>query len=119
VAHLEFVDDAKADLMALEGSARKKILAKLVQLEAAPEMGVPLGSRAKGNLTTFRKLVVGKNTYRILYKLGPNGGVVVVWVISGRADGECYDIALGRLAVYGDEPPMADLADVLRALKRG
>lgn len=118
MAYLQFLDDALEDLAGLDGSARKKVLAKLVQLEAQPEMGAPLGSRAKSNLTTFRKLVVGKNTYRILYKLGPDGELIVVWVISGRADSECYDIAAQRLADYGDRPPLADLAEVLRALRR-
>ncbi len=118
MAHLEFLDDALHDLTGLDGRARKKVLARLVQLEAQPEMGAPLGSRAASNLTTFRKVVVGRNTYRILYKLGPDGELIVIWVIAGRADNECYNIAAQRLADYGDSPPLAELAEVLRALRR-
>lgn len=119
MAHVKFVTEAAAELRALEGSARKKVLAKLVQLESRPEMGHPLGARAAGNLTSFRKAVVGKNTYRIVYRLGPDDELLVVWVVSGRSDGECYKVAAQRLAQYGDHPQVADLTEVLRSLQRG
>lgn len=119
MAEVTYLDDAIQDILALEGSARAKVVAKIRQLAASPEMGHPLGSRATGNLTTFRKVVVGKNTHRILYRLDPDGALVVIWVVSARADNECYDQALARLDQYGDTPPMADFADVLRALKGG
>ncbi|MGH3684006.1 MAG: type II toxin-antitoxin system RelE family toxin [Pseudonocardiaceae bacterium] len=47
-----------------------------------------MGSKLSGNLTTFRKLVVGDRGYRIVYRVDPDGSVVVVWVIGRRSDDE-------------------------------
>lgn len=52
--------EAKEDLRDLDGSARKIVAKALKKLEEEPEKrGAPLGSTARGDLSTFRKLVVG------------------------------------------------------------
>jgi mRNA interferase RelE/StbE len=101
VARVLLTDEAKEDLGDLDGAMRKRVAAKLLELEDHPEQrGGPLGSRRTGNLTGFRKLTVGDREIRIVYRLEANGDVVVTWVIAGRADSECYDLALARLETY-------------------
>ncbi|MEU8631618.1 type II toxin-antitoxin system mRNA interferase toxin, RelE/StbE family [Amycolatopsis sp. NPDC048633] len=113
MARVYLTDDAKEDLRDLDGSARKIVLKALVKLEEEPEQrGQPLGSRADGNLTTFRKLVIGDRDYRAVYRVEEDGTVVVVWVIKERADGECYELAVNRLRLHGDRQ-MAELAQSL------
>lgn len=116
MARVTFIDEAIADLNALEGSVLRAVFAKLAQLEIDPERGEPLGSAPSGNLTSFRKVVVGNRTHRIVYRIEPNGDVCVVWVIAGRADGECYDIAVRRLAALGEHPVANALVDALQML---
>jgi len=120
VARVELTDDAKEDLKDLDGSARKIVLKALAKLQDKPEQrGEPLGSRAQGNLTTFRKLVIGDRAYRAIYRIEANGTVVVVWVFKERVDNECYELAVTRLRLHGDRE-LADLAsNLLDATWRG
>jgi mRNA interferase RelE/StbE len=103
MAKVQLTSDAREDLRDLDGSARKAVLKAIKKLEDEPEKrGEPLGSRQSGNLTTFRKLVVGDRDYRVVYRVEPGGAVVVVWVVGRRADSECYEMALSRLRLHGD-----------------
>lgn len=112
MADIEFTDDAIGDLEGLDGSALRLVLGKLRILQINPEAGQPLGKK----LTGFRKLVVGDRTYRVVYRITPDGNCSVVWVIAGRVDSEAYDICLQRLADHPD-PRTADLERALAALK--
>jgi mRNA interferase RelE/StbE len=104
VATVQLTSDAREDLRDLDGSSRKRVLKALKKLETEPEKrGVPLGSRALGNLTTFRKLVVGDREIRVIYRIGPDGNVVVVWVIAERADDACYELAVSRLRSHPNQ----------------
>lgn len=108
MAVVRMTSAAKEDVRDLDGSARKLVLKAMKKLEDNPEQrGQPLGSKATGNLTTFRKMVVGDRDYRIVYRIEANGEVVVVWVVGGRADQECYDLAVSRLKLYRDDQEMA------------
>ncbi|THJ68436.1 type II toxin-antitoxin system RelE/ParE family toxin [Arthrobacter echini] len=98
MASVQLTDDAREDLLGLDGSARKIVLKTLLKLEDQPESrGQPLGSRKTGNLTGLRKLVVGDRDYRIVYRVEDDGTVWVIWVIGRRADDEVYALALARL----------------------
>lgn len=113
MARVELTADAVQDLRDLDGTARRLVLRKLKGLETDPDQrGAPLVSNNKGNLTTFRKLVVGNHDYRIIYRVDPDGTVVVVWVIAHRADSKCYDLAASRLRLAGD-PGLAESAGTL------
>ncbi|HWC34120.1 MAG TPA: type II toxin-antitoxin system RelE/ParE family toxin [Mycobacteriales bacterium] len=117
MAEIYFLDEAIEDLEGLDHSARLLVLGKLRLLFTNPEAGRPLGSRRLGNLTGFRKLVVGDRTYRIVYKVESDGTICVVWVVAGRADNEVYDITLSRMKEVGKEKPIArDLAAVMERL---
>ncbi|HEX4720898.1 MAG TPA: type II toxin-antitoxin system RelE/ParE family toxin [Pseudonocardiaceae bacterium] len=103
MAKVQLTSDAREDLRDLDGAARQVVLKAINKLKEEPEKrGLPLGSRQTGNLTTFRKLVVGDREYRVVYRVEQDGTVVVVWVIGRRADNECYELALSRLRLHGD-----------------
>lgn len=110
--------DAKEDLRDLDRSAQILVLKALKKLEVCPEQrGAPLGSNAKGNLTGFRKLVVGDRDYRIVYRVESNGDVTVIWVIAKRADDEVYRLAVARVELVGADPQVsADLTSMLASV---
>lgn len=105
MARVVLTSEAWEDLRDLDGSARKVLLKAIKKLEIEPEkQGQPLGVRSGGDLTTFRKLVVGDRDYRIVYRIEQDGTVVVIWVICRCIDDECYRLAIARLRLHGDRP---------------
>ncbi|QXU56632.1 MULTISPECIES: type II toxin-antitoxin system RelE/ParE family toxin [Rhodococcus] len=112
---IEFLPEAAEDLRDLDGSERKIVVKGLRKLETEPEKrGLPLGSRQKtGDLTTFRKLVVGDKQYRIVYRVEPSK-VVVIWVVAARTDDKCYDLAVARLQIHPDRALANELAGMLK-----
>ncbi|MGI8427384.1 MAG: type II toxin-antitoxin system RelE family toxin [Actinomycetota bacterium] len=113
MANVEFIDAAIEDLRRLERSVAARVLAKVRLLESNLEAGLPLGSKAGGDLTTFRKLVVGNRDFRIIYRVGPSGLVSVVWVVGARSDDECYKEATSRLKKFGPTPQTIALLSIL------
>ena len=95
--------DAREDLRDLDGSARKSVLNAIKKLESEPEKhGQTLDPRQSRNPTIFRKLVVGDQEYRVIYRIEDDGTIVVVLVVGSRTDSECYELALSRLRLHGD-----------------
>lgn len=91
-----------------------RILKKILILEADPEAGLPLGDE----LTGFRKLVVGRNTWRVVYRLtGTAIEVYEIWAVGLRSDGEVYAEAAARVA-QAERPEIASLAEVVERLGR-
>lgn len=114
MAKVVLTAEAREDVRDLDGDARKKVLRAMKKLETSPDQrGAPLGSRSVGDLTTFRKLVVGDRDYRIIYRVERDGTVCVVWVVGHRADRECYDLATARLKLYSNERQTAELQHIL------
>lgn len=108
MAAVKLTSAAKEDLRDLDGEARKRVLKAMKKLEDSPEQrGQPLGSKATGDLTTFRKLVVGDRQFRIVYRVENDGSVVVVWVVGSRTDDQCYDMAVSRLKLYSSDAELA------------
>ena len=106
-ARVKLLPEAVDDLKALDGSARTIVLAGIKKLRTDPALrGEPLGSKSSGNLTGWRKLVVGNRTYRIVYQVHEDGTVAVVWVIGNRSDNEVYDEAMARLTRYAGSTVM-------------
>ncbi|MGH3833757.1 MAG: type II toxin-antitoxin system RelE family toxin [Pseudonocardiaceae bacterium] len=104
MVEVRLTEDAREDLHDLDGAARVTVLKGLKKLQSEPEKrGSPLGSKLSGNLTTFRKLVVGDRDYRIIYRIDSDGSAVVVWVIGRRSDDEIYRLAMSRLRLHPDE----------------
>lgn len=111
MARVQLTAEAREDVRDLDGSAKTLVLKALKKLEVDPsQRGAPLG----GGLATFRKLVVGDRDYRIIYRVEQDETVVVVWVIAKRADDECYQLAMSRLATAANR----NVADEFGALMR-
>lgn len=120
MARVVLTDEAKEDLRDLDGSARRLVLRALRKLEDSPESrGAPLGSRRTGNLTGFRKLVVGDRQYRVVYRVEEDGTVCVIWVIGSRVDEECYRLAMARLQTHATGDLAREMTSALSALWEG
>jgi mRNA interferase RelE/StbE len=117
VTEIVFTDAAIDDLRRIGPDAVPKVLKKILLLEENAEAGYPLG----GELTGYRKLVVGRNTWRVVYRLTEAKAVEIceVWAIGPRADAEIYVEAVNRVrAAAESRPELASLADVLERLGR-
>lgn len=121
MAKVFLTEDAREDLRDLDRSAQVIVVKALKKLESEPEKrGQPLGSKATGDLTGLRKLVVGNRDYRVVYRVQEDGSVCVVWVIGRCADSEVYEIAVARLRTHSDDSMSAGLADFVEvAFKPG
>ncbi|MCX2955201.1 type II toxin-antitoxin system RelE family toxin [Lentzea sp. NEAU-D7] len=117
MAEVLFTDAAVDDLRRLGPDVVPRVLKKIQILFDDPEAGHPLG----GELTGFRKLVVGRNHWRIVYRITAGGSVEVceVWCVGVRSDAEVYAEASARVASMADEDStLARLADVIGRLGR-
>ncbi|MCK2214681.1 hypothetical protein MF672_012880 [Actinomadura sp. ATCC 31491] len=91
------------------------MLKKILLLLDNPEAGYPLG----GELTGFRKLVVGRNTWRVVYRITEDKSVEIceVWAVGERADAEVYEEAAARVREAGaGRPEIIQLGQVIERL---
>ena len=117
MAEVAFTDAAIDDLRRLGPDVVPKILKKVLILLEDPEAGQPLG----GRLTGFRKLVVGRNHWRVVYRVTENGSVEIceVWCVGVRSDAEVYAEAVSRVSGATDvDPHLQRLVDVIGRLGR-
>ncbi|MFE0022176.1 type II toxin-antitoxin system RelE/ParE family toxin [Amycolatopsis sp. NPDC059021] len=117
MAKVVFTDAAIGDLRRLGPDVVPKVLKKAQILRDDPEAGHPLG----GPLTGFRKLVVGRNHWRIVYRLTEDGTVEIceIWCVGARSDAEVYAEATSRVAdAAGESPDLRRLAEVIERLGR-
>jgi mRNA interferase RelE/StbE len=115
VAEVVFTDPAVDDLRRIGPDAVPKVLKKILLLLDNPEAGYPLG----GELTGFRKLVVGRNTWRVVYRVTDDKSVEIceVWAVGERADVEVYAEAAARVRAAGDDrPEVVQLGKVIERL---
>ncbi len=109
-----FTAAAVDDLRRIGPSVVPRVLKKLLILETNPEAGFPLGDELSG----FRKLVVGRNTWRIVYRVtGTDIEICEIWAIGGRSDGAVYAEAATRVA-RANKPELEPLVEVLKSLGR-
>jgi mRNA interferase RelE/StbE len=115
MTEVTFTDAAIDDLRRIGPDAVPKVLKKVLILLDSPEAGYPLG----GELTGFRKLVVGRNTWRIVYRVLNEKQIEIceVLAVGARADAEVYAEATARVqAASGRRPEIRKLADVIERL---
>jgi mRNA interferase RelE/StbE len=116
MATVHFTDAALDDLRRIGPEAVPRVLRTVLLLEDNPEAGAPLGS----SLTGFRKLVVGRNTWRIVYRVVA-GAVEIceIWAVGARCDAEVYAEAAARVReATRRRPDLVGLADVVERLGR-
>ncbi|RCG31483.1 type II toxin-antitoxin system mRNA interferase toxin, RelE/StbE family [Sphaerisporangium album] len=103
MSEVVFTDPAVDDLRRIGPDAVPEVLKKILLLLENPEAGYPLG----GELTGFRKLVVGRNTWRIVYRIADDKAVVIceIWAVGERADAEVYAEAKARVRAVGNSRP--------------
>ncbi len=112
-----FTDAAIDDLRRLGRDVVPEVLRKVLILLDDPQAGHPLG----GELTSFRKLVVGRNHWRIVYRVTESGSVEIceIWCVGARSDSEVYEEASSRVAdAAGRNPEVTRLAAVIERLGR-
>lgn len=117
MAEVVFTDAALDDLRRIGPDAVPKVLKKILVLLEAPEAGYPLG----GELTGYRKVVVGRNTWRIVYRITGSKAVEIceIWAVGTRADAEVYAEAIARVKAQGAQrPQFHQIAAVIERLGR-
>lgn len=115
MAEITFTNAAIDDLRRVGPEAVPKVLKRILLLEQSAEAGYPLG----GGLTGFRKLVVGRNTWRVVYRVTEDKDIEIceIWAVGERADGEVYREAVARLR-DATRPELVALAKVIEQLGR-
>ena len=92
--------------------------ASSVSLRRNPLVGPMLG----GELVGYRKLVVGRKTWRIVYRVLDEGRTVEIceiWAVGLRSDREVYEEAAARVrAAARERPVLLTFADVVTRLGR-
>ncbi|MEV6983040.1 type II toxin-antitoxin system RelE/ParE family toxin [Sphaerisporangium sp. NPDC051017] len=106
-----FTAPAVDDLRRIGPDAAPKVLKKILLLLDNSEAGYPLG----GELTGFRKLVVGRNTWRVVYRIADDKSIEIceVSAVGERADAE----ATARVRAAGKgRPEVVRLAELIERL---
>lgn len=117
MTEITFTDGAIDDLRRIGPSAVPRVLRKILMLVDSPRAGYPLG----GDLSGFRKLVVGRNTRRVVYRVVDDKSIEIceVWAAGARADAEVYAEATARVRdAGGRRMEFRLLADVVERLGR-
>jgi mRNA interferase RelE/StbE len=115
MAGIVFTDAAIDDLRRLGPDIVPKVLKKVLILFDDSAAGHPLG----GSLTGFRKLVVGRNHWRIVYRVITPEIVEIceICCVGARSDAEVYGEASSRIAgAAGQNPAVQRLAEVIDRL---
>jgi len=100
--NLEYTDEAKSDLKALDGSQAKQVRKLIDKVSENPlpksegGYGSPLGNKGGRNLTGLCRIRLLKLGIRVVYKLIRDGDIMKIVVIAARADDEVYEIAMRR-----------------------
>ncbi len=115
VAAIVFTDAAIDDLRRLGPSVAPRVLKKILLLEQNADAGDPLAK----DLATYRKLVVGDNTWRVVYRIDDSGAAVIceIWAAGARTDADVYAEASARVsAAKTTRPGLVGLAEVVERL---
>ena len=82
---VHLIPEAKQDFKKLDGSIKKIVLKKLIQLETNPLLGEALGNKAGMDLTCYYKIYIQKRKLRIIYEIKKE--ILLIEVISiGKRD---------------------------------
>jgi mRNA interferase RelE/StbE len=84
------IPSAEGDFNNLDGSIKKIVLKKLIQLENNPFTGQPLGNKAGMDLTGYYKIYAAKKKIRIIYELKEEILIISIISIGKREDFSAY-----------------------------
>jgi mRNA interferase RelE/StbE len=114
VTEIVFTDPAIDDLRRLGPDVAVRVLKKALILLKDPRAGYPLGA----DLAGFRKLIVGKNTWRVVYRVaGERVEICEIRAVGPRADAQVYGEAVARVHAAGTgRPELLLLRDVVERL---
>lgn len=109
---------AEEDLRHVGRQDIRLIFKKIALLETDVHAGYPLG----GELTGFRKLIVGRNTYRIVYRVAADGesvDICEIWAVGHRRHSEVYTEASRRVRRAANaRPDLLSLAELMAAVQQ-
>ncbi|MCI0501478.1 MAG: type II toxin-antitoxin system RelE/ParE family toxin [Epsilonproteobacteria bacterium] len=94
VVYHELVED---DLKRLGNNVLVKVLKKIQQIAANPNLGKELGNRANLNLSGYRKVYVENKKIRIVYKIIDHKLEIFVVTVGKRDDMSVYKDANDRI----------------------
>jgi mRNA-degrading endonuclease RelE of RelBE toxin-antitoxin system len=95
---LQFVEEAVADLRALDPPLQKLAWKQMQKIAQAPELGKPLGSRMRYDLTRLRTIRFYHEVYRVVYEVFEKEKTVKIWGIGKREREEIYRMIAHRRA---------------------
>ncbi len=99
---IEYIPEAVEDLRLLERSVRPQVLKGIRKVAQNPDYpngyGKPLGNFAGSSLSGLFKIKFQKIGLRVVYALKRQGNVMLIVVISARADNLVYTEAERRRA---------------------
>ncbi|MCL5986780.1 MAG: type II toxin-antitoxin system RelE/ParE family toxin [Actinobacteria bacterium] len=84
------IPEAEEDFKKLDGSLKKHVLKKLLQLKTNPFLGEALGNKAGMDLTGYYKLYVFKKKIRIVYELKEATLIIRIISIGKRENFTAY-----------------------------
>lgn len=117
MAEIFFIPAAIGELRCIGPEVVPKVLNEVLLLEGEPTADYPLG----GELAGYRKLIVDRNTWCIVYRITDDKSVenCEVWAVGERADAEVYAEATARIKEAGaGRPEFVQLAAVIERLGR-
>lgn len=100
---IEYIPEARKELLELDGSVRKKVEKSIIKVSSNPlpksegGYGNPLGNKQGRNLTGLLKIKLLKEGIRVVYKLVHENNRMKIIVIGARADSEVYEQAAERI----------------------
>jgi mRNA interferase RelE/StbE len=97
--NIDYLPEAEKDLIDLDNSVKIQILKKILKVSEHPKSdghGKPLA----GSLSGCYKIKFQSIGKRVVYKLVETDGIMLIIIISARADNEVYIEAEERLKKY-------------------
>ncbi len=94
---IKLKEEADNDLSQLSHSQKILIYKQFKKLETSPQLGLPLGKKAKYDLTGYRKMYADKKRLQIVYRIIEDVIVVKIIAVGKRDELEVYHKASDRI----------------------
>ena len=104
---VEFLQEAVKDLKKLDHSAAVQVLKGIRKVSQNPlpaakgGYGKPLGNQNGSRLSGLMKIKFRNLGIRVVYKIEQEGNIMIILIISVRADNEVFEEACRRRIIHG------------------